>query len=148
MRARAGFTVIELLVVMMLAGIIAGTTIPRLSRAMAQNRVQRAAAVVSTDLQLAHSMAARQRQPVRLDVDAANRVIRVRNAATPTTIYSERHLGTRGEYGLQSISTNQTQIVIYPTGLSNNSIQITLNAANTTRVIRMSRAGQIRVSTQ
>jgi prepilin-type N-terminal cleavage/methylation domain-containing protein len=147
MRARAGFTVIELLVVMMLAGIIAGTTIPRLSRAMAQNRVQRAAAVVSTDLQLAHSMAARQRRPVRLDVDAGAGVIRVRDAATPTTIYSERHLGTRGEYGLQSISTDRTQIIIYPTGLSSDPIRIELNAANTKRVIRMSKAGQIRVST-
>jgi prepilin-type N-terminal cleavage/methylation domain-containing protein len=144
MRARGGFTLIEVVVVVMIASIVVGMSIPRLTRSLAQNRMQRAAAVVATDLQLAHSMAARQRSPVRLTVDTANRVIRIRDAATATTVYSQRHLGSN-EFGVQRLGADRLDVVILPTGLSNHPIELTLRAAGSTRIVSMSRAGQVRV---
>jgi prepilin-type N-terminal cleavage/methylation domain-containing protein len=145
MRPRAGFTIIELVVVVMIASIVVGMSIPRLTRGLAQNRMQKAAAVVAADMQLAHSLAARQRSPVRISVDAANKVIRVRDHVTTTTIYNQRHLGS-SEFGVQSIETDPVnEIIVYPTGLSNSRIQVTLRAAGSSRIVSMSRAGQVRV---
>jgi type II secretion system protein H len=144
MRARGGFTLIEVVVVIMIAGIVVGMSIPRLTRALSQNRMQRAAAVVAADMQLAHSMAARQRSPVRLTVDTANRVIRVRDATTSATVYNHRHLATN-EFGVQRLGADRLEIIVYPTGLSNHPIELTLRAAGTTRTVSMSRAGQVRI---
>ena len=71
MRSRGGFTLMELLVVLAIAGIVMTMVIPSISRSMAQTRVQRAASVVGSDLQYAYSMAARRRAPVRITVDEA-----------------------------------------------------------------------------
>jgi prepilin-type N-terminal cleavage/methylation domain-containing protein len=146
MRARIGFTLIEVLVVVLIAGIVAGTTLPRLGRAMAGNRVQRAASVVAADLQLAHSMAARQRRPVVIQVDTVRRWIRVNDVAVSTTVYSERRLGTDSEFGLTRLTASPAQVVVYPTGIANNSIDITLRSGDQVRLVRMTRAGQIRTT--
>jgi type II secretion system protein H len=145
MRARHGFTIIELLVVMILAAVVAGTAIPRLTGAMAQNRLQRATSVLSADLRLAHSMAARRAAPVRIDVDTAGRSLRVRNFSGTDTVFSTRHLGTNTEFGIQRMTSNQSIIIVYPNGISITSVLITLRAAGTTRRVTMSRAGQVRI---
>jgi type II secretion system protein H len=146
MLARRGFTVIELLVVMMLVGIIAGATIPRITSAMERGRLQRAASVVSADLRLAHSMAARRGAPVMIVVDTTVRSIRVRNFSGTDTTYSRRLLGNNSEFGLQRLSSNRTSITIYPNGIASNSIQLTLRAGGRTNQVSMTRAGQVRVT--
>lgn len=144
MRSRNGFTVIELVVVLMLAGLVAGLGIPRIGQSLAQNRMQRAAAVVATDMQLAHSLAARQSRPVVLAVDGTNRVMRIADAANQATVYNSRHLGS-SEYGVTQLTSNRASVVVYPTGLANNGITVTLRAAGSTRVVEMTKAGQVRV---
>jgi type II secretion system protein H len=147
MRTRGGFTVIELLVVMLLAGIVLGTALPQMNRAMAQSRVQRAASVVTADLQLAHSMAARQRRPVQIEVDSTLRRLQVRDVGSSTTVYSQRLLGTDGEFGLTRVTANRTSVIVYPHGVANRSLTITLRANDQVRTVTMSRAGQIRTGT-
>jgi type II secretion system protein H len=144
MRSRAGFTVIELVIVLMLAGLVAGVSVPRIGQALAQNRMQRAAAVVATDMQLAHSLAARQSRPVVLSVDGANRIMRIADVQAPNTVYNARHLGS-SEFGVTQLTSNRASIMVYPTGLANNGIEVTLRAAGSTRIVSMSRAGQVRV---
>jgi type II secretion system protein H len=144
MQARPGFTIIELVVVVMIASIAIGMAVPQVARASAQTRMQRAAAVVATDMQLAHSMAARQSTPVRLIVDGTARTVRVEDAADQARVYNHRHLGAT-EYGVHQLSSDRPSIVIYPSGLANNGIKLTLRSAGSTREVSMSRAGQVRV---
>jgi Tfp pilus assembly protein FimT len=146
MRARFGYTVIELLAVVLLAGIVAGTAMPRMAHAMAGNRVQRAAAVVTTDLQLAHSMAARQRRPVLIEVDTVAQLVRVRDLSTSSTIFSQRFLGTNSEFGVGRLTASPLQVIVYPTGVANSNIDITLRAGDQVRQVRMTRAGQVRTT--
>lgn len=145
MRSRDGFTLLELLIVLIIVGIAAGVAIPQVGRMLAQTRVQRAASVVAADLKLAHSLAGRQRQPVRIVVDAAAQVLRVRNDAT-TAVYSERYFHSGGEYPVDSFATTDASVVVYPNGLSDGQLIITLGAAGRSRQILMTRAGQVRVS--
>jgi prepilin-type N-terminal cleavage/methylation domain-containing protein len=145
MRSRRGYTVIELLVVILLAGVVAGATMPRVGRSLAQQRLQQAGSVVSADLRLAHSMAVRRSAPVRVEVDTAQRSVRVRNFSGTDTTFSVRRLGPETEFGVQRLSADATSVVVYPNGLSSSTITITLRAAGYVRRVRMSPAGQIRM---
>jgi prepilin-type N-terminal cleavage/methylation domain-containing protein len=142
--SREGFSLIELIVVLLLIGIGAGTVIPAVGRTLSRTRLQRAANVVATDLQLAHTTAARRRAPIRMSVDTANRVVRIVDHVTPTTVYAERRYDRTSEYAVQRLRASPTTLVFYPNGLANDTIRFTLTGSGDTRFVRMSRVGQIR----
>ena len=146
MRSRDGFTITEVLIVLILVGIIGGFAFTRVGSMLAQTRVQRAASVVAADLQLAQSMAGRQRQPIRISIDPASRAFRLLDYATPTTVYRERHFHAAGEYPVETFATTETSVLVYPNGLTEKPVTITIGAAGRSREVSMSRAGQVRVS--
>jgi type II secretion system protein H len=148
METRHGFTLFELLIVMVIGAIMLAVVAPGVSQALAQTRVQRAAAVVAGDLQMAHSLAARQRAPVRVTVNTHSRNLVVHRASSPDTVFSQRQLDSSSEYPLQSLTANNTFVVIYPNGLASGTtmpLKITLQAAGRTREVSMNRVGQVRV---
>ena len=149
--SRPGFSMMELLIVLVLASIVGSMVIPTISRSMAQMRVQRAVNVLAGDIQLAHSTAARQRTPVRLSIDTINKIVRIRNAANPTTVYTERRFDKTSEYPLQSMTVTDTSVTLYPSGLAGKSssswpFTVTLTAAGKSRIVKMTRAGQLRIN--
>ena len=146
MRLRQGFTLLEMLVVVVIAAIVIGTAMPMMGRMMASNDVQRSASVVAAQLQQAHSLAARRRVPVRLVVDTTNQRIRIRNFSGTDTTLAEARFGKNGEYPLQSMGSTLSELIVYPNGLAASAITITVRAETKTRRISMTRAGQIRVT--
>ncbi|MGH7463581.1 MAG: GspH/FimT family pseudopilin, partial [Longimicrobiales bacterium] len=102
--------------------------------------------VVAADLKLASSLAGRQRQPIRISIDPAARAFRLRDYATPSTIYSERYFHAAGEYPVDSFQASATSLLVYPNGLAAGPVTITVSAGGRTRVVSMTRAGQVRVS--
>lgn len=146
MRSRDGFTLTELLIVLILAGIISGIAMVRVGSMLAQTRIQRAASVVAADLKTAHSMAGRQRKPIRIEIDATARTIKMTDYTTPTKVYSQRYFHAGGEYPVQTFSSTETLLLVYPNGLADKPVTITVGANGRTRVISMTRAGQVRVS--
>jgi Tfp pilus assembly protein FimT len=145
MRVRHGFTILELLVVMLLGIIMVGVISPSISRSLGTTRLQRVVAVISADLELAQSLAARQRTPVGITVDPQARALRVHDAKNGT-VYSERFFDAGSEYPLTSLSASSTSVVVYPNGLASGPLTLTMNAGGAVRVIDMSRVGQVRVS--
>jgi hypothetical protein len=79
-----------------------------------------------------------------MSVDTANRVIRIVDHVTPTTVYAERRYDNTSEYAVQRFAASPTTLVFFPNGLANDTIRFTLTGASDTRLVRMSRAGQIR----
>lgn len=146
MRAQEGFSLLELLIVLTVAGIVLGMAIPAMSRSMAQTTMQRAASTVAADLHLAHSMAARQRRPVRISIDTIQKVFRVRDQITPTTVYSERHFGPAGDHPVTAMLVSDTAVIIYPGGLASSGLTMQLRAGATQRrTVSMTRAGMVRI---
>jgi prepilin-type N-terminal cleavage/methylation domain-containing protein len=142
--SREGFSLIELTVVLLLIGVGMGTVVPAVGRTLSRVRLQRAAHVVATDLQLAGSLAARRRAPIRMSVDTASRIIRIVDHLTPTQVYAERRFDRTSEFAVERLTASRTTVVFYPNGLANDSIRVTLTGASDTRLVRMSRVGQIR----
>jgi prepilin-type N-terminal cleavage/methylation domain-containing protein len=145
MAPRPGFSLLEMIFVMALLALVATVTLPQMGRTMAAVRVQRAATLVAAHIQLAHSTAARQRRPVRLSIDSAQKVMRIRDAANPGMVYAEQRFDGSAENVVQRLEVSDTSLLIYPSGMVAKPLEVRLIAANKTRLIRITRAGQIRI---
>jgi prepilin-type N-terminal cleavage/methylation domain-containing protein len=143
--ARGGFSLFELLIVVVILGILATMVGPATSRIVRHNRVNRAATVIASDLQNAFAVAARQRQPVRIQADAATRSYQFIDRATGNVLRIRTFYGDTSEYRLTSLVFNPATIDVFPSGISSTAVRIDLANGDYARVITASTAGFVRV---
>lgn len=148
-RLRSGFTMLELLLVFALVGIIAAIAIRSVGDTISRDRVNKVAAVLSTDIEQAFAIAARQRTPVRVLLDSATMTIAFADRADTTMKFRTRQLKA-GDMALGFIKPSRTSLDILPSGLAADTLSLQLgvfskNASTYSRTLRMTRAGQVRV---
>jgi prepilin-type N-terminal cleavage/methylation domain-containing protein len=143
-RARSGYTIFEILLVMLIMSVLAGLTYVRLGPALERARVRGAASTLATDLQYAQVLAARYRVPVLFEVDAAVKQYQISDLSR-STVYRLRAFGASGQYGLQSFTANPATIQVFPNAIVDQSAEYTLGLNGFQRRVTFSRAGQIRV---
>jgi prepilin-type N-terminal cleavage/methylation domain-containing protein len=147
MRIRHGFTVVELLAVLVMGTILLAAAAPAVSRSLTQTRVQRAAAAIAADLQLAHTLAARQRVPVRITVQATERigcactVARRRTRCSASAASTPRRSTALGTGWWRAASA----VTVFPNGMASGPLTLTLEAGGSSRIVSMTRVGQVRV---
>jgi len=141
---RAGFTLLELVIVILIFGTLSMASWPSVARIVTHSRVNQAARVVGHDLVVAGSAAARQRRPVRLALDAGNQSLTVSDRVTGTTLW-QRSLGRDSEYGLDSVTFSATPIDLLPNGFTSSALTVTVWARDYSRRVILSRAGWVRV---
>ena len=71
-RARRGFTMVEMIIVIVVLGTMLSIALPRANSGIRQRRVIAASSALRSDVPVAFSLAARQRKPVVLTYDAAS----------------------------------------------------------------------------
>ena len=140
-----GFTIFELLVVVAILGILATMTGPAMSRIVRHNRVNRAATVIASDLQNAFAVAARQREPVRIQADASTRSYQFIDRKSGNVLRIRTFYGDTSEYRLTSLVFNPTTIDVFPNGVSSAAVTIDLANGDYTKQITASTAGFVRV---
>lgn len=143
---RRGFTLIEVLVVTILVGITLGFAAPSVGRALAEQRLQRAATVIAADMRLAPSLAARQKAPVRMVIDQTNRSYTIIDRSSGTTIVTRRLGGESAEYNVATVNASPTQIDFFPNGLASAQADIIIRAGGHRRMITVTRAGHVRIA--
>ena len=143
-RASSGFTLLELLIVIVFVGLVAAMTFPTVSRITTHSRVNQAAMVVGQDLSQALSAAARERKPIRIARGADQKSITTSDRASGTVL-STRSLGPGDAYQLDSVVFSASPIDLFPSGFASSALTVTLWAGGYARRVTMSRAGWVRV---
>jgi prepilin-type N-terminal cleavage/methylation domain-containing protein len=141
---RAGFTFLELLIVVSILGFLSGLAWPSVSRTITHSRVNQAALVVAHELAVASSAAARQRRPVRIALSADRQSLIVSDRTTGAVL-QQRAVGRGTEYGLDSLAFSVTPVDLFPSGFASSALTVTLAARGYSRQVAMSRAGWVRV---
>lgn len=144
-RGLRGFSLFELLIVVVILGILATMTGPAMSRIVRHNRVNRAATIIASDLQNAFAVAARQREPVRIQADALTRSYQFVDRKSGAVLRIRTFYGDTSEYRLTSLVFAPTTFDVFPNGVSSAPVTINLANGDYARVITASTAGFVRV---
>ena len=143
-RRTDGYTIIELLLVMIIIGVLAGITYVRMAPTLEGARVRGAASLLAGDLQYAQVLAARRRLPVVVSVNSAAQVYQLVDRLG--TVVRTREFGATGEFGLTELSATPTSLEIFPNGAAAVSATFILGIGTNRQRVTFSRAGQIRVT--
>jgi prepilin-type N-terminal cleavage/methylation domain-containing protein len=143
-RSRAGFTLVEALLAIVVLGILAGALAPVVSRQISHSRVNNAAQTLAADLEHALSLAGRQRAPVRVTVDPAQRLVVITDRATGTVI-TRRPYGAASEFKVESLTASPASLDLLPQGMATSAATLTVGIGSYSRQVTLTRAGLIRV---
>lgn len=141
---RLGFSMTELLIVLILMGVAGSVAATSIGRTLAASKVDRTAAVVAGELQKARALASRVRRPMVVVI--GSRRVRIQEYGTGT-LHSDLRLTAASEIGVQSLLTTEGLVVLFPNGMADSNVTLTIRENGHARRITMTRAGLIRVTT-
>jgi prepilin-type N-terminal cleavage/methylation domain-containing protein len=144
-RGLKGFSLFELLIVVVILGIAATMVGPAMSRIVRHQRVNRAAKIIVSDIQNAFAVAARQREPVRIQADATTRSYQFIDRKSGTVLRIRAFYGDTSEYRLSSLVFTPTTFDVFPNGISSTAVTIALANGDYNRTITASTAGFVRL---
>lgn len=141
----AGFSFIEILVVMLIMGILTGLAYLRFGPQFERSRVRAAANVIAADLQTAQVLAARESEPILFAVNASARTYTITTRAGDT-VYVSRNMASGSDYEVDTLRTSVTSIQFFPNGITSGGATVTVASKSYRRSVTLSRAGQIRMN--
>lgn len=150
---RAGFSIIEIGVVIILIGIMVLTAIPKVDRSVESVTVDRAAGLIALTLERSFTLASRQRKPVTVacegsTVSCPTMILEVRDCVVTGQLCLRRSLGGSSEFALDSLTLSEPTVKVMPFGVAQIStapFTITLVKGDARRRVTMSSAGMVRV---
>jgi len=144
-RHRRGYTLIEAMITMVVAGILMTMGVAQLAPTTVNYRVRAATNVLAGDLQYAQVLAARFGRPIVVIVVPSTKQLIIRDLDTPPNLYRTRLLGQVSEYALDNLTSTPADVMLFPNGVNQETMTITLGLLGFERQVRMTRAGQIRI---
>ncbi len=144
---RLGFSMLEMLVVMIVLAILVAIAIPKMAQIITHERVNRAAQVVVQDLQNGFAMAGRQRAPVRLTFYPSTKKYVFTDRATGTML-SQRLFSQGTDYSLSSLTSTVNPVDVLPNGIGSASFEVTVSNGGYSRKVFASSAGFVRMTPQ
>lgn len=145
-RRRRGFSILEVVVALFFVIALGTVATVKAGGAITQSKVQRAAQRLQTDVQQAFAIAARNRKAVILRWQSSSVEMQVTDR-TQTTIYRRTPLGVQSGMGLAAsdVTVYPTVLTVFPNGLAADTLSIRLSKNGYTKVVRVSRAGMVRL---
>lgn len=147
LRARPGFSLIELLVVVIVGGVVMGVAAVKLDESMRGVRINQTSQVIASDLRVAVSLAARQQKPVVIDCVCASQQLRVVDRATGTVL-STRSLAAESELGVTTLALSAadgtSSAIVFPSGITSSPLTVSIGSGSKVRTVTLSIAGTVR----
>lgn len=134
------------MIVVVILGTLAAFGFPRVSRELRRTRANQAAAVVAADVEVAFTVAGRQRRPVTVSYVSASKELQIADRTTGAVV-RRRPLGAGTEWNIEQVATTGLPITIFPTGVATAAFTIDLTAGGFTRRVTATRVGLTRVFT-
>ncbi len=142
-RTRTGFTLVEMMMVVVIIGMMAIIAVPRIGTTVARSRIAALEVVVVSDLERAFALATRTRRPITVTYDNSTKQLLTKDRAAGTTL-SARYLGKTAELSVTSVTLAPSKgITIFPTGLADTTLSVTIANGSFSRLVRSTIAGQI-----
>jgi type II secretory pathway pseudopilin PulG len=151
-RPRAGYTIVELLVVTSVLTVVTVISAGRIADYMSDRNAAAAAAVMQGDLQHAFTIAARNRRPLRVSFSVADTALHITNRENTVT-YVRRGFGVGSGFMLRpsdvtfcTHTCTSAAIDVFPNGWASDTLNVTVGREGHARGLRMSRSGLVVVA--
>lgn len=139
--ARSGFTLIELMIVVVIVGLLLGVAVPRVGASIARDRVDRATFMVQGVLDEATQIARRRGVPVTVTV--VDQALRINLRSSGAAIKTKR-FGSTSDMVANIAINPTTGITIFPNGRANAAVTITVSGSGNTNTVTRSATGIVR----
>lgn len=140
-RARRAFTVIELLIVVAIAGILISISANSIGQQIRRDRVLRSAAVVEGMLAEAGQMAVRRRSPVTVTLSGTS--LRINDRLTGNALRT-RNFGPGFDLQATLALNPSVGIEIFPNGRANTALTITVSGSGLSETVSRTATGIVR----
>lgn len=143
-KSRAGMTLMELMLVVVIVGIVTAAVLPRIARSRESTTAKSAASVIGNDVEAAFSAAARSRRPMLFRCDCTNKTYEVADQ-TDGSIRMFRRLDPSSGIVVDRLTLSSTSVVIGPNGIASEAFEVAVGVGNSSRRVTVSRTGQVRI---
>jgi len=141
-QAPRGFTIIEMLIVVVIMMTVVGAMMPSMAKQVSRARVNRAVNMVASDFLMAQAMAGRQRAPITMVFDGT--AMTTTFSSRGTTLMTRR-FDAASAFKLTGFSSSVSAVMILPSGMASQTVTVTVSGGGYSRQARMTRAGQVRL---
>lgn len=140
-RTRAGFSLIEMLVVVTIVGILLAISSGAIGRQIARDRVMRSAHVVQGMLTEASQLAVRRRAPVRVEFNGGVLQILDRDSGT---LIKGRSFGPTNDLRATLALSPSGGITIFPNGRADSGLRVSVSGPDLSTVVSRTATGIVR----
>lgn len=138
---RLGFTLIELMIVVVIIGLLLGIAVPRVGNSITRDRVDRAAFVVQGVLDEATQIARRQGVPVTVTFQSSALRINLRSSGAAL---KSRTFGNASDMRATLALSPNGGITIFPTGRASAPLTVTITGGGASSTVTRTATGIIR----
>lgn len=140
-RPRRGFSLIEVLMVVVLIGILLSVAIPSVGRQVTRDRVQRSAMVVQGMLDDAAAFAVRRRAPVQVTLSGGTLLVTDRESGD---VLRSRSFGPEQDLRATLAMSPAAGITIFPNGRADSGLRINLSGGGASETVSRTPTGLVR----
>jgi len=142
----AGFTIFEAILVMLIIFVVVASLIPKVGQTLGHARVNRSANVIAAEFMLSQSLAARQRAPVILAVNASTLTLTISQTPPSTTVLRTYVFDITSDFKLGALSASPSSVQIMPNGTATATMLVTVGSTDYFHQVRLTQAGQVRIT--